>query len=128
MPIFQILVASYLPSRTDATALCQGMRAARDRAESRALTGGLLFDGEKFVQLFVGSQAAVQSALASMHTDPTQARLWELHSDSSEPEPGWRDWRVGYTEPAVLDALLAEAARGSALQAFARAMQAVDLA
>ena len=128
MPLRQILVASYLPSHMAPTSLRQSMRAARERAESLGLAGGLLFDGERFVQLFVGPGDAACQAVAALQADATHERVQGLLAADGPPDPAWRDWQVGYTEPAVLDSVLAAAARGQALQAFAQVMRAVDLA
>ena len=49
MPVLQLLVASYLPGDVRPTDLRRSVRASRERAQSLGLTGGLLFDGEKFV-------------------------------------------------------------------------------
>lgn len=127
MALLQILVASYLPSHVAPTGLRQSMRAARERAESLGLAGGLLFDGEKFVQLFIGPEDAACQAVAALQRDATHERLHSLDTVDGLPDPAWRDWQVGYTEPAVLDSVLAAAARGQALQAFAQVMRAVDL-
>lgn len=127
MPLLQILVASYLPSHMAPTGLRRSMRAARERAESLGLAGGLLFDGEKFVHLFIGPEHAACQAVAALQADATHERLHSLQAVNGLPDPAWRDWQVGYTEPAVLDGVLAAAARGQALQAFAQVMRAVDL-
>lgn len=128
MPLLQLLVASYLPGHVAPTGLRQSMRAARDRAESRGLTGGLLFDGEKFVQLFAGPEDAARQALAALHGDALHERVSSLQAADGLPDMAWRDWRVGYTEPALLDGVLDAAVQGRALQAFAQLMRGVDLA
>ena len=86
-----------------------------------------MFDGEKFVQLFVGPEDAARQAVAALQADATHERVHNLQTAGGLPDPAWRDWRVGYTEPAVLDNVLAAAAAGQALQAFVQVLRAVDL-
>jgi hypothetical protein len=127
MPLHQILVVSHLPGHGAPTGTPLSMRAARERAAACGLLGGLLFDGERLVHLFVGPSAATQQALAWLQDDAAHGQVECLHASNGEPAPAWDDWRVGYTEPAVLDAVLAASNRGLALQAFALAMSGADL-
>jgi hypothetical protein len=127
MPVHQILVVSHLPGHVAPTGLRLSMRAARERAASCGLGGGLLFDGERFLHLFVGPAGAAQRALALLQGDAAHEGLTPVHATASEPAPAWEDWQVGYTEPAVLDAVMAASNRGLALQAFALAMSGAAL-
>lgn len=127
MPVHQILVVSHLPALVATAGLKGSMRAARERAASGGLTGGLLFDGERFVHLLAGQAQATQRALAQLQGDAAHGQVVCLHATASEPAPAWDDWRAGYTDPAVLDAVLDASNRGLALQAFALAMGGADL-
>lgn len=128
MSVLQLLTASYLPSNLPIEGLRQTVRAARVRAESLGLTGGLLFDGEKFVQLIAGPERAARQALAALRADAGHERLRDLYADHADTAPTRRDWRVGYTEPAELDAVLAASDKGLALQAFEQTMRRAELA
>lgn len=126
MPVLQLLTASYLPTGLPIEGLRQSVRAARKRAESLGLTGGLLFDGEKFVQLFVGPEPAARQARAALQSDAWHDRVRDLHADHADAKLAPLDWRVGYTEPAALDAVLAASDQGLALQAFEQVMRGVE--
>ena len=128
MPVLQLLTTSCLPTGLAIEGLRQSVRAARQRAESLGLTGGLLFDGEKFVQLFVGPEPAVGQARAALHADAWHEHIRDLHVELADPASAPLDWRVGYTDPAALDAVLAASERGLALQAFEQIMRRVEQA
>ena len=66
--------------------------------------------------------------LAPPHAEAMHERVNGLHAADGVPGPAWRDWRVGYAGPDVLDSMLAAADRGCALQAFEQALRRTDLA
>lgn len=82
------------------------LRQVRPLVARIGVTGGLLFDGERWLQLLEGEAAAVDALLSSMASHPALGERQLLHADTGNP-PGrlCLNWQIGYVEPEAFSAL-----------------------
>ncbi|MFO1336894.1 MAG: hypothetical protein U1F53_01440 [Burkholderiaceae bacterium] len=82
------------------------LREARQLAAAGRVTGGLLFDGERWVQLFEGGQEAVDEIARALvaHADMGAALVL---AESGRGAARCRDWLAAYVEPDALATLQA---------------------
>ncbi len=97
----------------------------RERHDRLAITGTMLFDGERVGALFCGSPDQVSVALAAITSDPRQAKPLVLVDASYVPPWAGQHWRAGWCEPDALAALTeADAPQGPAAVETWRALMA----
>ncbi len=98
-----LLATSRLRTGVSATAVSQTFKRARDRHHQLAVTGMMLFDGERFAYLLCGAAAAVGGAFDALAQDPHQAGTVVRYDSPLSPSWAAQGWRSGWSEP---DALL----------------------
>lgn len=129
--ILKRLVVSGCVALDDAgLALPRWLRQARPLAARTGVTGGLLFDGERWMQLIEGEAAAADCLLAGLRqATPALGEPQLLLATEDEAmqrlSPGWF---TGYVEPEELDRLHERlVAEGpAALPVFARVLLGAD--
>ncbi|MEO7246071.1 MAG: hypothetical protein ABIX12_13115 [Rubrivivax sp.] len=111
-------------------AVARWLRAARQAAEHDALTGGMLFDGERWIQLLEGTVVCTAELVRVLQQGGALGVPTTLQQ--LPPGTGQRactQWRSAYVEPAVIDALHRAIEAGvmlATLAAFVHALEAAD--
>lgn len=67
--------------------------AARNLNALDGITGLLVFNGERFMQIIEGTGEAIEDLLARLRRDPRHLNLW-VRSDTIVPEKSFRDWTM----------------------------------
>lgn len=80
------------------------LRVGRPLVAAHRITGGLLFDGERWVQLFEGERSAVEEAVRVLATHPDMGAALVL-DEAASVAARRRDWLAAYVEPDLLAAL-----------------------
>jgi hypothetical protein len=82
------------------------LRQARPLVAQIGVTGGLVFDGERWLQLLEGEATAIDALLATMSSHAALGQRQLLHADTGDlPERLCANWLIGYVEPEDLSAL-----------------------
>ena len=79
------------------TGLRDLLKQARENNRSRAVTGALLFDGERFVQLVEGPPGVIADLAARLRVDPRH-HGFTLLGDGPVALRRHRRWTAGYVE------------------------------
>ncbi len=131
MDLHHCLTLSRLTGRLGDTGLRDILHRSRERNPARGLTGALLFDGERFVQLLEGPREAVQALAERIRADPRHEGLTVVVEGPAEG--GLRrcaTWQMGYADPdavASFEAGLAAAEGHAAIDAFLRLLAGSDV-
>jgi hypothetical protein len=126
------LVLAHLAAEAGAGAVADIFKRGRARHGQWAITGVMLFDGERLGALLCGAQPQVALAAEALLTDLRLRAPWVL-AEASEPPPWLAPaWRSGWCEPDALAALaalgIASAPEGdAAIQAWQALIAASDL-
>ncbi len=80
------------------------LREARQLAATGRVTGGLLFDGERWVQLFEGGHAAVDDIVRALFAHPDMGAGLVL-AEAGSGAARCRDWLSAYVEADALATL-----------------------
>lgn len=127
--IRQLMIRGQLGLSDTGRALPRWLAQARHECASVGVAGGLLFDGESWLQLFEGSPAAVDSLLKLLQAAPALGPQDVLldRSRDGEPQAGER-WLIGYVDPPLVDdvATLAQDPGANAVAAFIAALAVCD--
>lgn len=82
------------------------LRKARPLVAQAGISGGLLFDGEQWLQLIEGAPAATDALLATMAIDVALGTPSRLYASLGDPhERLCTGWLIGYLEPEELTQL-----------------------
>lgn len=107
------------------------LQQARDNNLRHAVTGVLLFDGERFVQLIEGPSERVRALTALLASDIRHGAFQPLIKGPSDARryPGWQ---AGYAELDAVDRFVLEMAEAAGntpvmLAAFDRLVRSADL-
>lgn len=125
----RFLYISGLAPDTTPDTVSQILRHTRERNRARAISGALVFDGERFCQLIEGPPDAVHALASRIVQDPRHVDLRVL-LDAGDATPRLlQPWQTGYCEPQRLDALDAAApmAPAQALALFIELLADCDL-
>jgi hypothetical protein len=127
--IRQLMTRGQLGLSDTGRALPRWLAQARHECACAGVAGGLLFDGEGWLQLFEGPPAAVQSLLTLLQAAPDlglQGVLLDRRRDGAA-QAGER-WLIGYVEPPLLAGVAAQAdgPGADAVAAFIAALAACD--
>lgn len=128
-PVQRFLYISRLAPDTAPDAVSQILRQSRERNRANAISGALVFDGERFCQLIEGTAEAVATLASRIVLDPRHVDLRVL-LDASDATPRLlQPWQTGYCDPERLDALDAAApmAPAQALALFIEMLADCDL-
>jgi hypothetical protein len=105
-----LLVTRLAPGIT-AAAVADIFKGTRDRHHKLAITGTMLFDGERFGVLLCGVHGAVGVAFDAISSDPRPVRRGVLCDGAEIPAWAAQGWRSGWSEPDALAALEAAEVR-----------------
>ena len=128
MDITQLLLAGDVSSDDDGLAVTRWLRRVRPETTRLAVSGGLLFDGESWLQLFEGTANAV-GALRNILVDEAALGAAVLLFDRADAGLRvCRHWSCGYVEPGAIESLrqVAADADQTALALFAATLNSVD--
>ncbi len=120
-PEFACLYVSQLTPGTDFVDVQRIIQEARHRHTDLRIRGALVFDGERFAQLIIGRQSALDAASSLIENDARMTGLRLLHHGTDVPNLPPR-WSSGYC--GLLDMeLVLEAREGAAVQAFLKVLK-----
>jgi hypothetical protein len=105
------------------------LRQARPLVARIGVTGGLVFDGERWLQLLEGEAAAIDTLLGAMATHPALGEQRLLHAGAGTPPVALcQGWSIGYVEPEALSQLHDQVVLdgAAALQALAAMLVGAD--
>ncbi|MEP7283864.1 MAG: hypothetical protein ABI696_17935 [Rubrivivax sp.] len=130
MALAQWVVVGSMDPDDVGLAVARWLRAARHAAEHETLTGGMLFDGERWIQLLEGTAVLTAELVRVLQQGgalgvPTTLRQVQ----SGTGQRACTQWRSAYVEPAVIDALQRAIEAGvmlAILAAFVGALEAAD--
>lgn len=126
--IRQLVTCGQLGLTDTGRALPRWLVQARHECARLGVAGGLLFDGESWVQLFEGPSEAVQPlwTLLQIAVDlGLQGVLLDRHHASAQ---AGSHWQIGYVDPPLLASLAAQVVDpgAEAVVAFIAALQDCD--
>jgi hypothetical protein len=128
-PVFQLLYVSRLAAEFDFGVVKDIVAVARRHNAERAITGALLFDGERFCQLLEGSQADVQALMQTIERDPRHTHLAVLLAGRPLAARSMPRWASGYCDAGALEPF--DTGSGlhdqTALDAFQSILRGADL-
>lgn len=101
------------------------VRMLRLRCDAAALSGGLLFDGERVVMLFEGESTQLARVLEELAAAPQLETGIESLADRKVDAGVATRWISGYAEPELVDAL-GDGDADALAQAFKRSLGASD--
>jgi hypothetical protein len=124
------LCLSLLSENSDFSAFKQIVQSSRRRNGQLALTGVLVFDGERFCHLIEGPEPGFREVMQRIEDDPRHTRLTLLHPPAEASSRLLFTWRSGYCSPDDLDQFSGpDALSGdAALMAFLAVLTRCDLA
>lgn len=131
MELSHCLYLSRLSGSLGDTGLRDLLTQARTNNQARAITGALLFDGERFIQLVEGPTAVIDVLAQCLRDDPRHHGFTVL-GDGPVAARRHRRWTAGYVDPDQVDefeqAVAACAgATDAALAAFDRLLASADV-
>ncbi len=115
-PEFACLYVSQLTPGTDFVEVQRIIQDARHRHTGLRIRGALVFDGERFAQLIVGRQSALDEASSFIENDARMTDRRLLHRGNHIPDLLPR-WSSGYCGHLDMDLVL-DAGESGAVQAF----------
>ena len=100
MDVYHYLYLSRFTGRVGDTGLRDILQRSRDQNIRLSVTGALLFDGERFVQLLEGPRAVVSALSERIRLDLRHRDFTPLYEGSPQP-PTRRcnQWMSGYADP-----------------------------
>lgn len=109
-------------------ALPRWLTQARHECARLGVAGGLLFDGENWLQLFEGPPSAVQSLWTLLQAAGELGLQGVLLDRCGAAAQAGGRWLIGYAEPPLLARVAAQAAdaEAAAVAAFIAALAACD--
>jgi hypothetical protein len=128
MSLVRWVVTGQLDPADPGAAVSRWLRTARGAASPEMLTGGMLFDGERWVQVLEGPAPTIDALVVRLLegvVGTASPRLQALGSG----ERTCVHWCCGYVEPAVIDTVqraLDVGPSSGALLAFVEALAAAD--
>jgi hypothetical protein len=124
-----LLLVTHLAPGVGAVVVADIFKRCRERHGQLAITGTMLFDGERFGVLCCGAPDQVSLAAEAITSDPRQARPMVLADASRVPAWAARTWHSGWCEPDALALLTAaDAPQGpDAVNAWRALLAASDL-
>lgn len=124
-----VLMLTHLAPGVGAVVVADIFKRCRERHGQLAVTGTILFDGERLGLLCCGAPDQVGLAIDAITSDPRQA--WPLVLVDGEQVPAWaaQTWRSGWCEPDALAPLTAAGAEQgpAALKTWRALLAASDL-
>ena len=99
---FQLLYVSGLAPGCDYEVMKDIVATVRQHGREHGLTGGLLFDGERFCQLIEGAEADVRALLRCIETDARHVEVRLLFEGVAPAGRLTERVAVGYCEPGDL--------------------------
>lgn len=121
------LVVTRLAPGVGAVVVADIFKRCRERHGQFAITGTILFDGERFGMLCCGTPDHVRRALEAITSDPRQTLPLILADASQVPAWAAQSWYAGWCEPDALAALTGvDAPRGPAAVNVWRALLAAS--
>ena len=101
---YELIYASWARPQLDQQFVLQMVKEARLRNQHLGLTGLLLFDSERFLQLLEGELEAVGEVTASIERDRRHHDYTPLHAGAQFAGRRFPEWRMGFAvyEPGVL--------------------------
>ena len=123
------LVVTRLAPGVGASVVADIFKRCRQRHARLAVTGAILFDGERLGVWCCGAAEKVAAAIEAIHADPLLVAPRTLVDADEVPPWAAQTWHAGWCEPDALAALTeADAPRGSAaIEAWRAVMAASDL-
>ncbi len=123
------LVVTRLAPGVDVLVVSDIIKRCRQRHARLAVTGSILFDGERLGVWCCGAAEQVAAAIEAIHADPLLASPRALVDGDQVPAWAGQAWHAGWCEPDALAPLTADdAPRGSAaIEAWRALMAASDL-
>lgn len=125
----RLLYVSDLSPGTRATEVSRIVGSSRRRNIGDAITGLLIFDGDRFCQYIEGPPAAVAALSDRLDRDVRHTRMEVLAAGPFAGPRRFSDWRLGYVD--VVDADEIDAMRGlsgdEAMAAFERLLPLLDV-
>ena len=125
----RLLYISDLSPGTRATEVSRIVGPSRRRNAEDAITGLLIFDGDRFCQYVEGPPAAVTALNGRLRQDTRHVHIEVLLDGSFSGPRRFSDWRLGYVD--MVDADEIGAMRGlrghTALAAFERVLPLLDV-
>jgi hypothetical protein len=120
-PEFVCLYVSQLTPGTDFIEVQRIIQDARHRHTDLRIRGALVFDGERFAQLIIGRQSALDAVGSFIENDARMTGLRLLHRGIDVPNflPRWSSGYCG-----LLDMeLVLDAGEGTAVQALLKVLE-----
>lgn len=127
MSRIQMVVAAFAAAGRGASVVAHLMQASRVSAEGTQVTGALLYDGERLVQLMDGPPATVlgQAQFWCQLPELSHARVVAVCSPPCTTPV--LHWQTGYVEAGQLDAAIEEADPLGCVLAFVQALAQADV-
>lgn len=113
------LYVSQMALGTDFVEVQRIIQQCRVRNTGLGLRGALVFDGERFGQLFAGPRDLVRAAGARISADAHMTNVRLLHMGTDVPQL-LRGWSSGYCGTADLDQVIATGIGAASVDAFMR--------
>ena len=102
-PVFQILYVSRLAPACDFGVVKAIVAVARAFNSEHAITGALLFDGERFGQLLEGTEAEVQALMSRIALDRRHTHVTVLYAGASLTGRTMKRWASGYCDACAFE-------------------------
>jgi hypothetical protein len=126
MAITQWMLAGSVNPDDVGVAVARWLRAARRAAAHDGLTGGMLFDGERWIQLLEGTPALVAELVGVLQrSGALGAPTVQQQIEAAGGRRACTQWRSGYVEPTVID-VLESALAGGVADAFTPFLSALN--
>lgn len=117
--VHQVLYASQLGAQFGPEAVRSILQVSREHNRVAGLSGALLFDGARFVQLLEGEGPPLASLMRRIETDRRHSHYRLLHDAASARGRRCSGWVAGYVDAEHVDAFHASLAAGAdAVDAF----------
>lgn len=125
----RFLYISDLAPAMPSTTVGQILRQSRERNHRLALSGALLFDGERFCQLLEGDPDTAQALMSRIAQDTRHCNVQWLLDTLEEAPRLMTQWRCGYADHDAFDAIRMAALAGPehATREFLRLLPRCDL-
>ncbi len=111
-PLRRFLYVSDLAPAMPSTVVGQILRQSRERNHRLALSGALLFDGERFCQLLEGDPDTAQTLMHRIAQDARHCNVQLLIDRLEETPRLMTQWRCGYADHEAFDAIRIAALSG----------------
>lgn len=126
--IHQFLYISQLAPDFGSEAVRSILQVSREHNRAAELSGALLFDGARFVQLLEGTEDVLHALTQRIAVDRRHVHFVVLHDSPSAAGRLCNGWSAGYVEGEQVDAFAASVGSGGDLiAAFSRLLARADV-